>query len=52
MENRRAFVIVIDSLGVGSEPKSKDYGDVVNKEKLASEMARPTEYAGTSERKK
>jgi len=26
-------------------------GDVVNKEKLASEMARPTEYAGTSERK-
>ena len=27
-------------------------GDVVNKEKLASEMARPTEYAGSSERKK
>jgi small subunit ribosomal protein S3 len=27
-------------------------GDVVNKEKYASEMARPTEYAGTSERKK
>ena len=26
-------------------------GDVVNKEKLASEMARPTEYAGSSERK-
>lgn len=26
-------------------------GDVVNKVKLASEMARPTEYAGTSERK-
>ena len=27
-------------------------GDVVNKEKLASEMARPTEYAGTSDRRK
>ena len=26
-------------------------GDVVNKEKLASEMARPTEYAGSSERR-
>ena len=26
-------------------------GDVVNKEKLASEMARPTEYAGSSEKK-
>ena len=26
-------------------------GDVVNKEKLAMEMARPTEYAGSSERK-
>ena len=26
-------------------------GDVVNKEKLATERARPTEYAGTSERK-
>jgi len=26
-------------------------GDVVNKEKLACEMARPTEYAGSSERK-
>ena len=26
-------------------------GDVVNKEKLASEMARPTEYAGTSDRR-
>ena len=26
-------------------------GDVVNKEKLASEMARPAEYAGSSERK-
>ena len=26
-------------------------GDVVNKDKLASEMARPTEYAGSSERK-
>ena len=27
------------------------YTDVVNKEKLASEMARPAEYAGSSERK-
>lgn len=27
MENKRAFVVVIDSLGAGSEPKSKDYGD-------------------------
>ena len=27
-------------------------GDVVNKEKWASEMARPTEYAGTSENKR
>ena len=27
-------------------------GDVVNKEKLASEMARPKEYAGSSDRKK
>ena len=27
MENKRVFVIVIDSLGVGSEAKSKDYGD-------------------------
>jgi len=27
-------------------------GDVVNKEKLASEMARPTEYAGTSDNKR
>ena len=26
-------------------------GDVVNKDKLASEMARPTVYAGSSERK-
>ena len=26
-------------------------GDVVNREKLASEMARPTEYAGSSEKK-
>ena len=26
-------------------------GDVVNKEKLASEMARPTEYAGTSDKR-
>jgi len=26
-------------------------GDVVNKDKLASELARPTEYAGTTERK-
>ena len=27
MKNRRVFVIVIDSLGVGSESHSKDYGD-------------------------
>ena len=27
MKNRRVFVVVIDSLGVGSEPHSKDYGD-------------------------
>jgi len=27
MNKKRVFVVVIDSLGVGSEPKSKDYGD-------------------------
>ena len=27
MENRRVFVVVIDSLGVGSEVHSKEYGD-------------------------
>ena len=27
MENRRVFVVVIDSLGVGSEEHSKEYGD-------------------------
>jgi len=27
MENRRIFVVVIDSLGVGSEETSKEYGD-------------------------
>jgi len=27
MKNRRIFVVVIDSLGVGSEEKSKEYGD-------------------------
>lgn len=27
MENKRAFVVVIDSLGVGSEVHSKEYGD-------------------------
>ena len=27
MENRRVFVIVIDSLGVGYDPTSKNYGD-------------------------
>ena len=27
MKNKRIFVVVIDSLGVGTEEKSKDYGD-------------------------
>ncbi len=26
-------------------------GDVVNKEKMAAELARPTEYAGSTEKK-